>query len=344
MWHRGAAHASRPSQPFSGIYCQRRTQACGKWGSIRSTQKDSHRPARLGELGLLFCISVSQSFQPQCHPESQSQSEAQKMMWKSPCRRPLCTFHLWRSSDHSLLGEVYCLGTIQTCSFFDLHNLTLFQFWGSAHSFLQEERSPKRWLLGSVILSSEYVNEIQSTHRLASDAPLPTVEPHKPLWNCSKSRNYISSLPNSLECRLFPSVIMWLTRTAVQCCLIWDKSPMQIYHCFVFPVYGVYVSVHVFLCVCGCQRLMLLIMSPSYILKEGLSLGLITGYVASHVANLFQGSRALGLQAGFRLPTFIWVSRKWTQVLTLVLMKSSLPTESIPQLKNYAGMLLFMSS
>ena len=187
MWGRNTTDEqlmpAAPASPFQAHNAREElTRACRKWGSIRSTQNDSHRPAGLGELGLLFCISVSQSFQPQCHPESQKQSEAQKAMWKSPCQRPLCSFHLWRSNDHSLLGEVYCLGTIQTCSFFDLHTLTLFQFLGSAHSVLQEERSPKRWQRdGSSevwFLSSEYISATQSTHRLTADAPLPTVEPN----------------------------------------------------------------------------------------------------------------------------------------------------------------------
>ena len=68
------------------------------------------------------------------------------------------------------------------------------------------------------------------------------------------------------------------------------KSQMQIYHCLIFPVYGMYVSIHVFSCVGGCQRLASLIVSPFYALKEGLSLGLITDYVASLAAYLFQGS------------------------------------------------------
>lgn len=41
-------------------------------------------------------------------------------------------------------------------------------------------------------------------------------------------------------------------------------------------------------------------------------------------------------------PTLMWVSRLWTQVLTLMPMKNSLPTEPFSQLQNYAGILLFL--
>lgn len=263
-------------------------------------------------------------------------------MWKSPCRRPLCSFHLWRSNNHSLLREVYWLGTVQTFSFW-LAQSDFISVFGK-RSFLQEECSQTRWLLGSVIffffLSSECVDEIQSTQRLTADAPLPTMEPNKRLWNCSRSRNYISSLPNSLGCRLVPLVIMWPTRTMVHCCLIWETKCKFIMVSF-FCLWHLCEYILVFMClripeVDVFDRVSTLrTEGGSLIWTQHWLMWLIKQPVCS------RDSEHCGSRQASVCPTLMWVSRLWTQVLTLMPMKSSLPTEPFSQLQNYAGILLF---
>lgn len=199
-----------------------------KWGSIRSTQNHSHGPARLGELGLSFCIPVSQSFQPWCHPRRvKSNQRLKKKRCENRCVEGHSAVSVYEGPTTTVsLEKFIAWAQFKRAFSFWLAQSDFISVFGK-RSFLQEECSQTRWLLGSVTYffwSSECVNEIQSIQRLTTDAPLPTMEPNKRLWNCSRSRNYIWSLPNSLECRLFLFVIMWPTRTMVHCCLIWETN------------------------------------------------------------------------------------------------------------------------
>lgn len=104
MWHRWGADACCPSQTNEVVSGQPRTIHMVQQGLASWVCHSASLWVRVFSLGVI-------------QGGSKAIRGSKKEMWKSPCRRPLCSFRLWRSNNHSLLREVYCLGTVQTCLF-----------------------------------------------------------------------------------------------------------------------------------------------------------------------------------------------------------------------------------
>lgn len=100
------------------------------------------RPAKRGELGLLFWSVMSQGFGPHCLPHRVKINLMFKTTRKLPCQRPFCNFNVLKSTDHSLLEEV-SFGQNSSFLFLLLAQVELFHFFRK-WPFLHEKCSQKR--------------------------------------------------------------------------------------------------------------------------------------------------------------------------------------------------------